>query len=196
MEVRSLTAELVDDWFTLFDEAFVDNPAWDGCYCEFYEVGDTDEEFDTDRPEVRARNRAARRERILAGTVHGLLAYDAGRPVGWLNAGPRAGYGNLRAYAEAASPDDPPTGSVQCFVVHPAHRGRGVATALLAAADDHLRGLGMARAEAYPRATPVREGQSPAAAYYKGSREMYEQAGYDLVATLGFFHVMRKDLRA
>lgn len=196
MEVRSLTADLVDDYFTLFDSAFADNPAWAGCYCEYYEVPGPDEDFDTDEPESRERHRTTRRERILAGTVHGLLAYEGDEPIGWLNCGPRAGYRNLRSYADIPSPHDPPTGSVQCFVVHPDHRGKGVASALLAAADDHLRALGMHVAEGYPRSIPVREGQSPTAAYYKGSREMFEQAGYEHVGSGVAFHVMRKDLLA
>lgn len=67
-----------------------------------------------------------------------------------------------------------------------------MASALLVAADDHLRDLGMVVAEAYPRAVPPREGMGWTSSFYKGSRSMFEQAGYQHVADVDFFHVMRK----
>ena len=101
----------------------------------------------------------------------------------WCNVG-RASFVNLRAYAEAVEPGDSQTGSVMCFVVHPEHRHRGVATALLASTDDYLRDLGMATAEGYPRAAPPTDPDFPwSAASYKGTRDMYEQAGYTSIAS-------------
>ena len=105
------------------------------------------------------------------GKPNGLLAYDDEAVVGWCNVGPRDAFVNLRAYAEAVEPGDAPTGSVMCFVVHPEHRHRGVATALLASVDDYLRDLGMATAEGYPRAAPPADPAFPwTAASYKGTR--------------------------
>jgi GNAT superfamily N-acetyltransferase len=84
---------------------------------------------------------------------------------------------------------------VMCFVVHPEHRHRGVATALLTSVDHHLRDLGMTTAEGYPRAAPPADPDFPwTAASYKGTRAMYEQAGYHLHRTHDRFLVMRKAL--
>lgn len=194
MEIRPLVPPLVDDFLSLFDAAFSDNPYWMGCYCAYYDDPCSDDQWKAGADAAPA-HREARCERIRAGQSKGLLAYVDGSVVGWCNVGPRDAFVNLRAYAEAVEPGDAPTGSVMCFVVHPEHRHRGVATALLERADDYLRDLGMATVEGYPRAAPPSDPAFPwSAASYKGTREMYEQAGYHLHRELDRFLVMRKDL--
>jgi GNAT superfamily N-acetyltransferase len=181
---------MADQWLGFMDGAFDDNPEWAGCYCAFYDhTGPT---WDSEEPGFAERNRANRRDTIEAGNAAGLVAVEDGEILGWLNAAPRDMYASPRRYGAAAEPDDPPTGSIMCFVVSPDHRGKGVAKALLAAADDHFRALGLEVAEAYP---PVElDPDEPFTTAYKGTRKMYEDAGYAPVRDIKSFTVMRKSL--
>lgn len=191
MEIRTFQPSMADQWFGFMDGAFDDNPEWAGCYCAFYD--DTGPSFDDQEPGFAERNRANRRATIEAGKAAGLVAVEDDEILGWLNAAPRDMYGNLRRYAAAVEPDDPPTGSIMCFVVSPDHRGKGVATALLTSADDHFRTLGLEVAEAYPWAE-LDSDEPFSAAAYKGTRKMYEDAGYAPVRDIKWFTVMRKAL--
>lgn len=195
MDIQPISPERADDFFALFDNAFTDNPHWAGCYCAFYDDPTPTDELDSSAPGFAERNRRNRAATIAAGRAHGLLAYEDGHPIGWVNAGPRHSYGNLRIFAEATEELDPPTGSIMCFVIHPEHRGRGVASGLLAALDDYFRGLGLVIAEGYPRPTAPTDPDFPwTAAYYKGTPTMYEKAGYRRHREYRGFVAMRKDL--
>ena len=195
MEIRPIGPDLADDYFALFDNAFTDNPFWAGCYCAFYDVSTSNEDWDPSDEGFGQQNRAYRAEVVDRGDAHGLLAYRDGRPVGWVNAGPRDRYGNLRHFAEAIEADDPPTGSIMCFVIHPDHRGSQVASSLLAELDDYFRDFGLSQAEAYPRKAPPNDPDFPwTAAYYKGSPSMYERAGYRAHKKYEYFTSVRKPL--
>ncbi len=179
MEIKPIGPSLADDYLALFDNAFTDNPFWAGCYCAFYDDPTPTDDWDSSTPGFAERNRSARLDVIARGDAYGLLAYIDKQPVGWVNAGPRHRYGNLRHFEAAVEPSDPPTGSIMCFVIHPDYRGRGVASALLHRLDDYFRGLGLAQAEGYPRRVAPSNSDMPwTAAYYKGSPTMYENAGY------------------
>lgn len=195
MDIRPISPDLVDDYFRLFDNAFGDNPHWAGCFCAFYDDPRGSEEWNSDRPGFAETNRANRSRTIREGRARGLLAFDGDGPVGWVNAGPRDAFGNLRIFAEAVADDDQRIGSVMCFVIHPDHRGRGVATGLLNSVDDYFRDLGLACSEAYPRNAPPDDPEFPwTAAYYKGTPEMYEKAGYRVHHEFDHFVAMRKAL--
>ena len=182
---------MVDDYLELFDAAFSDNPYWAGCYCLFYDDPDPGWEA----RERAGAHRTVKADRISAGLAYGLLAYTDGHPVGWCNAGPKRSYLNLRYYRDVPDISGEEIGLVMCFVIHPDHRRQAVATSLLNAADRYLLDLGMTVAEAYPRSAPPKDPDVPwTAHYYKGSKDMYERAGYSQVGEGDGFLVMQKRL--
>ena len=168
VEVVPLSPERLADFMAFFEgEAFSDNPKWSSCYCQcFYE----------DHSKVRwpdrtaAENRECATRRIVGGEMQGLLAYQAGRVVGWCNAAPRAMLHALDDEPVAAADE---IGTILCFVVAPRLRGRGIATALLDAACRQLSAQGLRSVEANPRP----DATSDAANHY-GPLGMYLAAGF------------------
>ncbi|MFN2520804.1 MAG: N-acetyltransferase family protein [Candidatus Limnocylindria bacterium] len=194
IEVRPLDDQTLPAFLSLFDgDAFSDNPHWAGCYCMFYETPGDD--WDAGATGA-AEHRAARIDLVRKGRARGFVAYADGKAVGWLNAGPRDRYANLRGFAEV----DDGTGKVgllMCFVVAPSHRGRGVATALLDAACEAFRAEGLQYAEGYPPIVPPQKQpfEMPWPAHnYHGPLAMYEKAGFERVRDAGRYAVMRKRL--
>lgn len=173
LEIRRLTPSLASDYLALFDAAFADHPGWAGCYCLFYHS--CEEPWEAG-PEMAAAHRAERIEQLARGEVPGYLAYREGRPVGWLNAGPRRAYRSLRALPGG----DPGEALVMCFVVLSECRGQGIASALLDFALADLAAMGMSSVEAYPPAGEPPGDLSWEAASYKGTLSMYLQRGFTL----------------
>jgi GNAT superfamily N-acetyltransferase len=192
--VRDLTPDLLDDYLRFFDEdAFADNRSWSGCYCGFFHDSGTTWNAG---PRAARKHREEQADRIRGGEVRGLLAYAGGSVIGWVNAGPRAGYANLRGFVEAVDDPNARVGVTMCFVVAPAYRGRGVATALLNAACAAFRRQGLAVAEGYPRLRPTdRAGRvRHSVRDYHGPLGMYLRAGYAVHRELGRYAVVRKQL--
>src|SRR5262245_57982285 len=138
IDIRPLDAARLQDYLHFFDHtAFVDNPEWSRCYC-FYPYCDLkSREWERRTGEE---NRTAVSEFISTGRAQGYLAYDGGKAVGWCNAAP---YGSFRILDEHPEFNTHDAGAIVCFIVCPTHRGKGVATALLDAACEGLKGRGM-----------------------------------------------------
>jgi GNAT superfamily N-acetyltransferase len=156
--------------------AFADNPHWRTCFCFFYHFAG-----DGDAWQARTgdQNRAAKAARIATGRAHGVLAYREGDVVGWVHAAPRS---DLDAFTQWGEPEDARQGLIVCYVVHPEHRGSGVATALLAEATAMLRDLGLDYVDALPlKELKPKEGLPDSALIYHGPRSMYEAAGFTVV---------------
>jgi len=140
-------------------------------------------------------NRKQRGKYIQSGKAHGLLAYVDDHVVGWINAGPRSEYVNLRGLVNDIGEDDS-VGSVLCFVVAEPHRGKGIATALLAATCVKFQLDGLKIAEAYPRT------KSPQGPYntpwnhanYRGTLDMFSKAGFVIHKQLERHAIFRKQL--
>jgi len=192
--VKRLDPSLVPDFVTFFhDDAFADFPWWSGCVCSFYESAE--DPWDASQAAFE-RHRNEKVERIRAGRSHGYLAYSEGKVVGWCNAAPRESYANLRRYT-AAIDDTADVGSIVCFVVAAPYRGRGVATALLDAACDGLRGQGMRIAEGYPttKEPPTQPYQVPWTAHnYHGPLRMYLSSGFYVHRQMDGWVIVRKRL--
>ncbi len=90
LKVSSLAPELLDHYLSFFDQdAFVDNPDWAGCYCQFYLIDHRNVDWDS---LPAAQNRQSAIERIAAGKMQGYLAYSDGKAVGWCRAAPRESF--------------------------------------------------------------------------------------------------------
>ncbi len=130
-------------------------------------------------------NRAALRRLVDAGAPTGLIAYRSGAPVGWCAVAPRRDQPRLtrsplvRA-AERLRPALEPVWAVTCLYLPPAHRGQGVARALVRAAVDHAGSAGARTIEAYPRDPQARPVTAEAA--YVGLLPLFADLGFQEVA--------------
>ena len=111
---------------------------------------------------------------VREGREPGLLAYEAGAPVGWVAVAPREEYTALLASPQYRPRDeDAHVWAITCFVIDKDARRQGVATALLAAAVEFAFAHGAAAIEAYPH---VANGDD-----YMGGIALYERAGFATV---------------
>lgn len=170
-DVRPLTAARRADLDALFAAKGCSMAR--SCRCQYYR--ETAATATTD-PEARLAALHALADREPAG---GLLAYDGGAPVGWVAVSPRDEYPRLVRSPVAKAVDDLPVWSLVCFVVPPAHRGRGVARALLEGAIAFARGHGALALEAYPI---DKQPPGDAAWLWPGALSSYRRAGFAEVA--------------
>ncbi|GAB2583190.1 hypothetical protein GCM10027034_14150 [Ramlibacter solisilvae] len=175
IEIHPLSPARLADFMAFFEgEAFSDNPRWSSCYCQcFYE----DHSKITWASRTAAQNRECASHRIADGEMQGLLAYNEGQVVGWCNAAPRQLLHALDA-EPLANPGR--VGTILCFLVAPSARGRGVASALLEAACEHLKAQGLHVAEANPRPSAKDSAEN-----HFGPLAMYLAAGFTVVRTDG-----------
>lgn len=185
--IQVLTPALLADWLAFFDhEAFVDNPGWARCYCQFYHADHDEKDWDE---RTGQENRTASIELIQRGRLRGYLAYVDGKAIGWCQASPRTWVPNVASNPELESDDADRVGSILCFLVAPRHRGLGVGQELLEAACLGLSHDGVEIAEAYPR----RSARSDASNYH-GPLSMYLSAGFETYREFKDYLVVRKAL--
>src|SRR3989442_13366836 len=123
--VKELTSALRDDSLLFFDGvAFADNSDWSDCYCYLYHFAN----------KGKSESRRQASSQITDDRIHGFLAYDNGKPVGWCNAAPRSSYPTLHWLMGPGPDKGERVGSIVCFVVASSHRGQGIASRLLNAA--------------------------------------------------------------
>ena len=148
------------------------------CWCIFWRVRSKD--FSEATP---AGNRERLRELVENGPPPGLLAIEDGRAIGWVGLAPRAEYLRIEHSRVIPRTEGPVPWVVSCFVVSRDTRGRGVASALLAAAVDFARAAGAAALEGYPiDPATVDGGRVRDTGAYVGTRSMFERAGFRVVA--------------
>jgi uncharacterized protein YndB with AHSA1/START domain/GNAT superfamily N-acetyltransferase len=188
LTIREVNRERLGDYLRFFDQdAFADNPAWSDCYCMAPYFAGTDEEQGLRTAE---QNRSGMIELFQAGRAQGLLAYADGKPVGWCNAAPRTLLRGVER--DVGSGDDAErVGAIACFVIAAPYRRHGVARALLDAACERFREMGLSIVEAYPR-----RGAETDAHNFTGPLQMYLDAGFRPHRESGSTIVVRRDLTA
>lgn len=170
VEVHPVTAARWPDLLRLFGP----QGACYGCWCQYWRMPRAEWKQAT-----AAGNKAALHAQA-ANDAHppGLIGYDsAGHPVGWVALGPRddfPGLRNSRFFGDTH--DDARLWSIVCFYVPTAHRGHGVAEAMLAGAADYAQRAGARVLEAYPWDLGVKE--AAASSLYVGTLAMFTAAGF------------------
>jgi GNAT superfamily N-acetyltransferase len=196
LRVERLAPARRDDFLRFFDHergpAFADNPQWARCYCHYFEVAQALDWTTLDA----AQNRVAMAARIEVGEMGGFLAYRDGEVVGWLNAQPRHKLPHCWMHLGVApTAIDVPAAQaalVVCFVVAPAWRRRGVATALLDGALASFAERGIRVVDAFPFKS---EGDA-AADHYHGPVGLFRRAGFETIGQTQDVWVMRKRVPA
>ncbi len=166
---RALDAKTWSDFAALVE---AHNGVWGGCWCmgfhpEGVRKGHTPEG-----------NRAAKRARTVAGTVHQILVYADTECVGWCQYGTPAELPNInnkKAYELGVN--DPPTWRIGCIFTANKQRGKGIARAAVAAALEAIGQAGGGTVEAYPEQTAERPPQR-GAYLHTGPVELFEQFGF------------------
>ena len=148
------------------------------CWCIYWRVRSKD--FAAASP---AANRERLRVLVEQGPPPGLVAVEDDRAIGWVGLAPRPEYQRIEHSRVIPPTDGPVPWSIPCFVVSRDARGRGVASALLAAAVDHARAAGAAAVEGYPiDPAAAGGGRVRDTGAYVGTRSMFERAGFRITA--------------
>jgi len=186
-DIQPLTpalAERFTEYLTHLD--FANTPHWASCFCRFYHTTCTQQEWMA-RPLETNREEALRE--IGAGNMRGYLAFESGACVGWCNANDVEGLARIYADAEERCRGKR-VGRTICFVIHPDHRGRGLARRMLARAVSDFRGAGYDAMLALPVET-----EGAGQRRYRGTLHMYQEAGYRELEAVDGTHIMWLDLR-
>ena len=122
------------------------------------------------------RNRKALKAIVDSGETPGILAYGENQPIGWCAVAPREKYPALKRSRLLKPIDDKPVWSVTCFFVDKGSRRRGLMSALLAAAVEHVKTQGGRIIEGYP-SEPSSE-KAPDPFYYTGIPSAFRKAGF------------------
>jgi GNAT superfamily N-acetyltransferase len=140
------------------------------------------------------RNKQALRRIVASGKPVGVLAYSAGKPVGWCAVAPREVYTRLVNSRVLKPVDAQPVWSVSCFYVRTGFRRTGLSGALLQTAVDYARRNGTKVVEGYPQ--EPRKGL-PDAFAWSGLLPTFREAGFNEVARRSPTRpIMRKDVSA
>jgi GNAT superfamily N-acetyltransferase len=149
-----------------------------GCWCMYYR------ERGTPQIPTGMKPGAYRRQQLHALAAHdpppGLIGYAGRTPMGWISLGPRDDFPRLARSPVMRPVDAAPVWSIVCFVVPSAHRGQGVAAALLDGAIADAKRRGVELLEAYPVDRSARSAAS--ASMWFGAKSMYDRAGFAEVA--------------
>ena len=150
MQVVALDASTAVAWTALFEASA--SP----CYCRYWHFEGTKNEWlarCSFRPEEN-RDEQLALVRADAPEARGLLAMEGSDALGWMKLAPRALLPKLRrqgAYRPLDLGPDAGIWSIGCLLVHPAHRHRGVARALVSAAAGYAKQWNGVAVEGYPR---------------------------------------------
>lgn len=108
------------------------------------------------------------------GPPPGLLGYLGSDPIGWVQVGPREQFPTINRSRLLKPIDDIEAWSINCFVVKPGYRRRGVGQALATAAVDYAKSQGAKVIEAYP----VDGERASAVDFFTGTIGMFHEHGF------------------
>ncbi|MEZ5401248.1 MAG: GNAT family N-acetyltransferase [Bryobacteraceae bacterium] len=182
-------APLSPENFADLEDLFGPKGACGGCWCMTWRL--PKKSYDAGKAEG---NHARLRALVDGGEPAGVLAYEGDRAAGWISVAPREQFDYLRRSRTLQPPDDLPVWSVTCFYIRKEHRRRGLATALLGAAEEYVRERGGKRIEGYP--SLPRSAELPAVFAWTGLPAIFESRGFTECPSQGRSRkLMRKHLR-
>ncbi len=171
---------LVPERWPHFEALFGKQGACYGCWCTHFRLPPA-----IRRENDRASNKDVIKARIEAGPPPGLLAYDAGVPVGWMQIGPRADVPQWNNAGRGSAPldprdaTDPAVWAISCFFIKTSARCRGLTHALVETGIDYARGQGARVVEACPM---EQSRDSRSVGLFVGSARVFDRAGFSRVA--------------
>jgi GNAT superfamily N-acetyltransferase len=163
----------IEEW-PHFEQLFEEHGPQNGCWCMYWR---------TKRAECQKGfgegNKQAFKAIVASGKIPGILAYHAGRAVGWCSIAPRQDYPVLERSRTLARVDDKPVWSIVCFFVSKPYRRKGLTQILIATAIEYARQHGAEIVEAYPLRTDI----TKLLPYerYMGIQSTFERAGFQRV---------------
>ncbi|MBN9217538.1 MAG: GNAT family N-acetyltransferase [Mesorhizobium sp.] len=170
---------LTPDLWPEFEDLFGKQGACYGCWCTHFRLAPA-----ARRESSRERNKDHIKARIEAGPPPGLLAFEDGKAVGWMQIGPRADVpewnnkGRGSAPIDAADATDPDVWAISCFFVRTKARGRGITHRLVEGGIDFARSNGARLVEACP-IDVSRDSRS--IGLFVGSSQVFEKAGFERI---------------
>lgn len=176
LTLRPLTPERFGDLEAIFNARGCSVAR--GCWCMYYRVSGKGSLMRPGEGQHTS-SKAALKKLAAQDPPPGLIGYRGQTPVGWISLGPRADYAKLAKSPVMKPVDAQPVWSIVCFVVPSAHRGQGVARALLDAAVAWARQHGAKLVEAYP---VDKRGRSADENMWFGAKSMFDAAGFREVA--------------
>lgn len=172
-------APLAPELWADFEDLFGKQGACYGCWCTHFRLPPA-----VRRENDRQRNKDHIRERIEAGPPPGLLAFEDGTAVGWMQVGPRADVpewnnpGRGSAPVDPGDATDPGVWAITCFFIRTKARGRGVTHRLVQGGIDFARGNGARLIEACPMDLSK---DSRSIGLFVGSSRVFERAGFQRI---------------
>jgi GNAT superfamily N-acetyltransferase len=185
MQFHPLTSDRWGDLLTLFEHH--GNPGY--CWCMLWRLP-----TDAYRQLDSAGRKDALHTLVDAGIPTGIIAYEAGEPVGWCSVAPRRTYQRLERSRSLRPLDDRLTWSVVCFYLHRKVRHQRLPVRLLQAAVEYAFSQGAEVVEGYPveRYKDEEGNWQPIASYrFMGSVSTFEKAGFRQVGVSGSRRIMR-----
>ncbi len=147
-------------------------PHWAGCYCRFYHTDVDFKQWQKRDPSV---NRDEAIQSIRQKEIHGFLAFDQKKCIGWLNANDAKSFVRLKSVMYPWVFEKRIAMTI-CFVIDPQYRNQKVATRLLETAIRHYRDLGYDGMISAPM-----ESKGTFDLNYRGTLPMYLKSGYTVI---------------
>lgn len=182
--LKPAMADIFSDYLSSLD--FTHAPYFATCFCRFYHINCSDNEW---MERTGEQNRAESKAAIKDGSMKGYLAFDDDKCIGWMNANAVDSYLRLRdsllPYAEGKK-----AGLAICFVIHPEYRNKGLATTLLETA---IQGF---KEEGYEVifGLSTKNADIPLVNQYSGTYSMFLKFGFEEVGVLGHRVILKKEL--
>lgn len=189
--VRELTPETLPLFKRLFEESHV------ACFCNYWHFEGNKNEW-LEKCAFRAEENFAEQEarvRSGASASRGLLYIENDRALGWMKLVPLATIPKLRklpVYKSIDLGNEEATYGVGCFLVHPEHRGRGLARAMLQEASSFLRRWGGDCIAGFPRRTSDRLYPEEV---WQGPESLFLKGNFDILHDVAPYPVLKKTLR-